>query len=86
MSTELSNGADEQVLAAVEAYLQEVGAARSHDSEPTPDDAAVAYEAATLAAPVDVLAGIMPRLKQNARKQRGERNSVVDRCATGDGV
>lgn len=77
MSTELSNGADDQVLAAVESYLQEVGAARSHDSEPTPDDAAATYEAATLAAPVDVLAGIMPRLKQNARKQRGEQKPLA---------
>ena len=71
MSTELSTSADDQVLAAADAYLREVGVTRSDDSEPTPDDAAAAYEAATLAAPVDVLAGIMPRLKQNARKQRG---------------
>ena len=29
MSTELSNGADDQVLAAVDAYLQEVGVSRA---------------------------------------------------------
>ena len=70
MSTELSNGADEQVLAAVEA----VG---SDDSLSDADDAVEAYEAATRAAPVDVLAGVLPRLKQNAHKQRGEQKPLA---------
>ena len=64
MSTEVSNGADEQVSAAVEEYLQEVGATRSDDSEPTPDDAAAAYEVAMMQGSYCSVAGSSWRWKQ----------------------
>lgn len=56
---------------------KEVGAASGDENDPNTDDTAEAYEAATRATPVDVLAGIMPRLKQNPKKQRGERKPLA---------